>query len=298
MSDNQSDNTPAPPAAPDIEREALAMGWVPKDKFRGDPALWSDAETFVKKGREFLPIIKARNRDLEAKLQTTTGEVGTLKAQLAEAMDAIEALKEYQTEATREAVKKAKEDLRATIKSARDDGDVDKELEAHEALQRLTAAAKEADPQEGKKDKEEKKPTAAPTPPAANPAFEAWREANSWYGVDEDRTVLADSVARRLRMDPRNDNLRDGPFYDKVSDEVDRILGPQKRGKVDAGRSGTGGDGTPKNTGTRGYEDMPDEAKKACDKMASRLVGKAKAFKDEAAWRAHYAKEFFAGEEA
>ena len=52
---------------PTLEDRAAQMGWVPVDKFRGDPAHWVDAETFVKKGEEVMPILRANNRRLEEK---------------------------------------------------------------------------------------------------------------------------------------------------------------------------------------------------------------------------------------
>ncbi len=31
----------------EVETQALAMGWIPEEKFRGDKAKWVDAETYV-----------------------------------------------------------------------------------------------------------------------------------------------------------------------------------------------------------------------------------------------------------
>ena len=38
----------------DIEAEARKHGWRPKEEFKGDPARWTDAETFVKRADEVM----------------------------------------------------------------------------------------------------------------------------------------------------------------------------------------------------------------------------------------------------
>jgi len=41
---------------------------------------------------------------------------------------------------------------------------------------------------------------------------------------------------------------------------------------------------------------LPADAKTVCDQQAKKLVGPGRAFKDEAAWRSHYAEQYFRGE--
>lgn len=59
----------------DYEAEARAQGWSPKDDFKGDPNRWVDAETFVKRADEMMPLIKAQlkhvRRELEEQKRTT-----------------------------------------------------------------------------------------------------------------------------------------------------------------------------------------------------------------------------------
>lgn len=59
---------PDAPAVNDTESRARAMGWVSKDEFRGPPENWRDADEFVRRGEEELPIVRERNRDLTRKL--------------------------------------------------------------------------------------------------------------------------------------------------------------------------------------------------------------------------------------
>lgn len=55
-------------ADPKVEAEARAMNWKPKDQWRGNPDDWRPADEFVRRGKEILPIVQKRNRDLEARI--------------------------------------------------------------------------------------------------------------------------------------------------------------------------------------------------------------------------------------
>ncbi|CAB4183418.1 hypothetical protein UFOVP1078_64, partial [uncultured Caudovirales phage] len=54
-----------------VIQEAVSQGWVSKDKYRGDEKDWVDAETFVKRGREILPILRKNNENLLKELNQT-----------------------------------------------------------------------------------------------------------------------------------------------------------------------------------------------------------------------------------
>src|SRR3990167_3011505 len=82
-------------AAAALVTEATGMGWSPKESWRGDPEKWIDAETFVARGREVLPILRANNKQLQAKVDTLSGQLGRVTEQLTASQDAIEALKEF-----------------------------------------------------------------------------------------------------------------------------------------------------------------------------------------------------------
>ena len=76
----------------EVVKEAESQGWVPKERFRGNEADWVDAEVFVKRGREILPILRKNNENLVKDLQAT-------KEQLKEFREAAEEFKKFQKEA-------------------------------------------------------------------------------------------------------------------------------------------------------------------------------------------------------
>ena len=279
----------------DFEAQAKQLGWVPKEQFRGDPERWVDAETFVKRGEEIMPILKHNNSRLQAEVEALRGQLSEAQETIKASTEAIEALREYQTEATQLAVEKAKKDLRAQIAAAREAGNVEEELELTEQLQEVRDA--ERDVKNGPKPTP--KPTAAPagTPAQStpHPDWVAWQKENPWFGTDRRRTALMVAEAEELRADPANKGLVGRAFFDKAAENVDAILNPRAaHSKVEDGQgSATPPAGKP---GKKGYNDLPQEAKDMCERQAEKLVGKGRAFKDKAEWQAHYAREYFAME--
>ena len=53
----------------EVETRALAMGWQPKEQFKGDPSKWRPAEEYVQRGEELLPIVQASERRLRQENQ-------------------------------------------------------------------------------------------------------------------------------------------------------------------------------------------------------------------------------------
>jgi len=108
MSEQEQVATEVVQEAPEVnpvEEEARAQGWVGKDEFRGSDDDWVDADTFVKRGKEIMPILRKNNEKLlkelgEAKkaaeeaMKNRTSDVDYAKAQaeLAEAIAQIQAI--------------------------------------------------------------------------------------------------------------------------------------------------------------------------------------------------------------
>ncbi|UOF81825.1 hypothetical protein [Caudoviricetes sp.] len=65
---NEGTYVPGEQTLPDTESRARAMGWVPKEEYKGNPDNWRDAGEFVRRGEEILPIVQERNRDLTRRL--------------------------------------------------------------------------------------------------------------------------------------------------------------------------------------------------------------------------------------
>jgi hypothetical protein len=263
----------------DIEARAAAMGWVPQETFRGNPDRWTSAEEYVERGETLLPIVKAQSRKLEHQVTALVAESQQLKAALAASQEAIEDLKEVGVEATKAAVKRARLDLMSELKSAKEDGDVERELRITDELTDLKAAEKAA-PAPAR---------IAPTPvappaPAQHPDFAEWAKANPWIYTDERKAQRALGIANQLRGDPQYDGIEGLPFYRLVEERLEGGTRPAAS-KVGGARQTSG---SAAGTGGTGYASLPQEAKDTCERQAKKLVGEGKAFKTVEEWRAHY----------
>jgi len=266
--------------SPEVIAEARTLGWVPKEEFRGDPARWADADAFVQRGHEIMPILRANNQRL-------MGELTSMQTALAQANEAITQLRESSAEIVRDRVKAAKAELMQQLTAAKKDGDAAAEAELTEKLIDIRVAEKGAGAP----------PSAAKAEPGVDPAFTAWKSqpGNEWFGVDRRKTSLAIGIAQELRA--AGETMVGVKFYEKVAQEVDATLNPRRdppADKVEGSRGGAGTQGGG-STRTKGYNQLPEEAKAACDKQAKKFAGTA-AFKTEADYRTHYAKLYFAEE--
>lgn len=274
--------------------EARDIGWQPKDSFRGDPTKWVDADVYLERGQEVLPLVKASNRKLTDQLSRTQGELQETKALLTNALDSIEALKEFNSQATRREAKDSRDALVVELKKARENNDVEAEVDISQRITDLNGAIKEAEEVKPKTKVEESKPT---DDPVFTREFKEWGQANPWWGTDERKTALAVATGQWMRRHSDYKDLTGRPFLDAVAKEVEGLTGKSNgtdRESTDR-VEGTRGGGNSSTTGkSKSYIDLPADAKSTCDRQESRMVGKGRAFQTQADWRKHYVNHFFA----
>lgn len=270
----------------EVEAKALSMGWIPKEQFKGDEARWVDAETFVRRGEEFLPILKANNKKLESELSSVKGELVKTNTLLKAANEAIETLKEFNTQRNREAVEAKAAQLKERLKEARQEGDVDAEEQIREQLDETRDALKDA------KAKPETKPseTSPPVDYTQRPEWQQFVQENPWWNENRRMRAMAVEIAAELREDPEGKSLAPTDFFRRVAEETKKLFDPKARpvSKVEASRGGAGG-----GSDAQGYGDLPADAKSACDRMAARLVGEGRAYKNLKEWREAYAAQYY-----
>ena len=288
---------------PNYEAEASKLGWSPKEKWRGDPDNWVDAKTYVERGQQFMPLLKAHNTRLQQELGKANSEVARLQGLVESTQASVEELKKFHREDTRQKLEDQKKQLLTQLKAAKKDDDVDAEVEISDQLQRVnTALLQDAShkEKEGEKDKDKggagpAAKTSAADDATQDPAFLNWMQRNPWFGQDRRKTLLAQAVATDLAAQP---NRKFGQaFWDALDAELEDagIGGGQATSKVNAGGRGSGGGGG--SSGGKSFKDLPAEARAVCERQAASLVGEGKAFKDMAAWQKHYAEIYFADQE-
>lgn len=271
--------------APEIVEEARSMNWVEKDKFRGDPAKWVDADIWVKNARVVLPIVKKENEDLRGRLTNANTEIAKLNTLITSAQESIAAMQELHTEETKRKVEQARKTLLAELKTAKADGDVDAEVRITDQLTEIRQAVVA-----------EKKPDPVVTGPkdyTKEPDFVSWVAENPWFGTDEARTDLAQMAAARLRR--RGETKVGKAFFDMIPGEMEKLkadLGGGESSRPAGDKVEGAGRSTARN-GSKSFSDLPADAKAAAAKFESKLVGEGRAYKTQAEYHKYYAAKYF-----
>ena len=246
-----------------IEARARAMGWTPKDEFKGDPAKWRDAGEFVERGENLLPLVKAQNKRLErevAELKQTTRELG-----------------DYLSKTEQRAYDRALADLKQQRKEALAAGDGDAFEKADEQIKTVEReAAEKAAKRAEKKDD------------GPDPVYAEWESRNAWL-KDTELSEYAEFAAQKLRAS--GEKATGAEFLDMVAERVKKQFPAKFTNPRRESAQAVEGAAPAARRGGKSYADMPAEARAACDRMAKNGFGGDE--KAMAKFKADYVKQFF-----
>lgn len=274
-------------AAPEVQKEAEQMGWIPASRYKGDSERFVDADEYLERGKTVLPIVKEQNKRLKAELDAVRAESAATSAALKAAQEAIDQIEERHSVATQKAVEQARQQVKAQLAAASEAGDHVGVAELTDQLTQLNKAEKEAEPVE-------KKPDPATPKFEVPPDLKEWNEENPWFGTDRRKTALALGIAQELREGGERSVGR--AFFEKVAAEMESTLGgaaAPAASKVEGARNGS--EQEVRTAGRRSYAALPADAKAACDADAKQFVGPTKRYKSLPDWRARYAEIYFEG---
>ena len=247
------------PEAPQYESEARAQGWVAADEFRGSESDWVDAETFVRRGKEIMPILRKNNEKL-------LKELGEAKKMAEEARETAKEFREFQKQQFERKTKDLEsqlENLKQAKREAITQGDGDRAIAIDDAMDAIKEERLEAKA-EVKKAEEAAKATPQIT---EDPMLNAWIDRNDWFGKDTKMTAVANSLGVELRRE--NPSLIGEAFLKKLDEELAEMI-PEKFGKKKTPNpmEGTSSTNTrPVTGGKKSYNSLPPEAKAACDRF-------------------------------
>lgn len=241
----------------DVLQEAKSQGWVEKDQYRGNPNDWVDAERFVQRGREILPILRKNNEHLVRDLQAT-------KEQLKEFREAAEEFKKFQKDTYDRKVVEYEARI-AEIKESRaqaiSEGDGKKVNALDDALEEVKEAKREA----------KEAAVVKPQAPGIDPSLQSWMDRNEWFGKDRRMTGIVNGIGEAVRAE--FPEVKGQAFLDKLDEALaeefpDRFGKRQKTSPVESG-SGRQGRGS---SNARSYDNLPADAKQACDKFVKQKL--------------------------
>ena len=240
-----------------LEKEARVFGWVPKEEFRGSEDDWVDADTFVKRGKEINPILRKNNELLMKRLDEKAREIDTIKKD-------VEEFKKFQ----KESFDKKKVELEAEIialksqkRTAIAEGNGDLVVDLDDRIDELKEAQREA-----KAESKAPPPQAEPTPVAVDPEISAWLDRNKWFGQDTELTEMSNALGANVRK--QFPHLTGREFLDKIDEKLAEYFPEKfmKKPKVNSVDS-SGSVRSSGSSGKKSYDNLPPEAKTACDRF-------------------------------
>ncbi len=251
----------APPAAadPDIEARARVQGWRPKDEYRGPAERWRPADEFLRAAETVLPVAVERNRLFERKLDAVNSELAGVKQVLSE-------FREFASRGEQRAYERAKAELVAK----RDVAVAHADTETFKQVDREISELDKSIPARV----EPRREAAPPPAPENHPAIVTWRSENPWF----DRDRILHNLAKGLdeEFQSAHPGLDIAERLGMVKAEVQRRY-PEKF--ANPAREGTNqvsqpnGGNAPRKTPKHSYENLPPDAKKACDKFVKTISG-------------------------
>ncbi len=226
---------------PEMESRARRLGWAPKDDFRGNPDLWVDAATFVQRGEEVMPILKATNRKLE-------GKIGELEQTLKDFAD-------HHTKTQQRMYQKAIRDLKVEQRKAAEEGDVSRFDQIEQQVQDVVKDATSGKPNGAATDQQAK----------VDPVAKEWAQDNRWFREDPELGNFAATYHETLLKTKPGLTLEEN--LQEVTKATKRAYPEKFSNPKRNGAQTVEGNPGPKSKGGKGYSDLPAEAKAACDRF-------------------------------
>lgn len=273
----------------DYEKEALSLGWLPQDKWTGDPEKWADAKSFVERGERTIPFLIKDKRELAERVRKQQEEIDRLTK------DGVDFRKMMEAQRDREKAERTARiaELEEARAQAITDGDGKAAVAAEKEIQAAETAAAKLEKETKREEKQEAK---------LHPEFVEWQKENSWYGEDEDLTIMANGYY--LAMKQKNPNKDGKEVYEAVKAKVAKSalwaekFPDEKRpiNTVETNDDTRSMDTTIHSTTKKGYDNLPPEAKRACDDYIKRGWISDRDGKTVAEKRASYARTYFESE--
>jgi hypothetical protein len=239
------------------EERARAMGWAPKEEWRGDPENWKTAEEFLEVGENKMPVLKERLEKMYGMLENMQGELGQLRK-------TNTAIKEYNQRVHKKAYEEALETLRAEKRNAVANQDVDAYDRLEKEESRLVKESVENFPADGEN---------VPTDNEAVPEYYEFLKNNSWYKEEPEMQAYANMLQDVIVGEGVKDNKE---FFIEVERRVRKRF-PEyfsNMRRTDAPEVEGGGGHLNEDTGAKTWANLPKEAKAAYQEHFSDWLSK------------------------
>ena len=241
----------------ETEEKAKAEGWVPENEWRGDPDKWVNADKFVERGENILPIVKKQRDTAQDELLQLRGELNEVKKTSAE-------FKEFQDTVLSNTKKKLQqeiESLKEDKKQAAKDSDLEAVVRIDEQIETREEAVKEPVREPVQAGQE--------ISPADQQLFTDWVGENSWYKDNPRMRRYADSYGQEI-----TGRMRGREFLDDLTLEVEKAFPQEFSNPKRTRRDTDGGDPAPPKGGNgKTFDDLPPDAQAAAMRFEKSVKG-------------------------
>jgi hypothetical protein len=212
------------------EEQARQLGWRPVDEFKGDPDKHIDADTFLERAQNDMPLLRSNNRRLQEQLEEQTKTIGEIK-------EYFDSAKQRAEEA---GYQRAMQNLMAKQKKAIEDGDGDSFEKIERAKTQLTA-------------QEQQKKSQAATQQETVKMLESFRSENEDLFTDFDKYEVFQKAAQFA--------AQNGKIGIDVLNEAKAVVARRFGGAQIPGPDDTSGNNGPRGARKHSFEDLPKDAK-------------------------------------
>lgn len=251
MSDTHDTGADTTQAAPEVVERARRLGWRPQEEYSGRRE-WVPADKFIEVAENELPVLRQNFRKLD---ETYVRDVGELKTKLTEMQEVMKDFREFSSRGEQRAYEKAKRELEEKRDVA----------VAHADTETFKATQKEID--ELDKTVKPKTETAEkPKVDTPDPAIVSWVGENPWFTTDPELMAFAKSQDTFLQTTKPGLSIAErlAMVKDRTKKEFPDKFGNPKREQASS-VSEPGSQPAIRRKG-KTYDDLPPEAKAACDK--------------------------------
>lgn len=259
MSDTDTE-TQASAVAPEIADRARRLGWRPQEEYNGKRD-WVPADKFIETAETELPVLRENFRRLDARY---VKDVGDLNGKITEMQTVLKDFREFASRGEQRAYEKAKKELleKRDVAVAHADTEtfkaIDKEIEELDKSVKPTAPERKID---------------ANAPPAPDPAITSWIADNAWFTTDQE--LMAYAKAQDKFLIDTKPGISVADRLDEVKNRTkkefpDKFGNPRREQASSVAEPGAQG---ARQSKAKTYNDLPPDAKVACDKYVRTIPG-------------------------
>lgn len=247
----------------DVEVKARDYGWVPKEEFKGPEDKWRPAEDFVKWAEDVGRLPKSEFDSIKREFPALKNQNKALQDELGEIRKTLTEFVEFSSKAEERSYARARKDIEAKIEQAAANADP---AAARAAMAELDALKPEPKKPERTEQRQET--------PQIDPVIQDWIAKEDWFNRDRTLNSFATDVFGELEREKPGVSRAEilAETKKRTMDKFPEKFGINPDRDRPAAVGAPSGNVKPAKRG-KGYDDLPAEAKVACDKFVKQIPG-------------------------